>query len=66
MERGWTFSPAAVQLLKAFIEGFPKMFAFISANPKQDKYYESNLFEEKERSEWVGGGGGGGRLVREL
>ena len=41
---GWSFSPVAISLLKDFIKQFPVMFQYIISNPKEDTYYEQDLF----------------------
>ena len=50
-DAGWSFSTTAVALVREFMERFPRMFQYISANPGEDKYYESNLFPDPDR--WV-------------
>ena len=42
-EGGWSYSPAAVDLLRSFMEQFPVIFNHLHENPKADKYYESEL-----------------------
>ena len=48
---GWAYSPAAIDLLKDFMTQFPAMFRYLQDNPKEDKYYESELFSATEG--WV-------------
>ena len=45
---GWAYSPAAIDLLKDFMAQFPAMFRYLQNYPKEDKYYESELFSATE------------------
>lgn len=42
-EEGWSYSPAAIELVKSFMEEFPAIFNYLHHKPKEDKYYESEI-----------------------
>lgn len=48
---GWSFSPHAISILEEFQTRFPRAFERICDNPKEDKYYEEDLFPDPEG--WV-------------
>lgn len=43
---GWSYSPEAMKLLEDFLAKFPVMFQYLSQHPKDDKYYEADLFPD--------------------
>eukprot|EP00731_Ephydatia_muelleri_P015368 Em0008g1088a len=45
-DSNWCFSPAAIAQLDMFISRFPRMFEYLNSNPKDDMYYEADLFPE--------------------
>ena len=45
---GWSFSPHAISILEEFQARFPRAFERICDNPKEDKYYEEDLFPDPE------------------
>ena len=47
-DTGWSFSPEAIRLLREFMVRFPQTFDYLCANPKEDKYYEDELFPDPE------------------
>ena len=48
-EDGWSYSPAAIELVKSFTARFPALFEYLQNKPKEDKYYESELFGGADR-----------------
>jgi len=48
---GWSFSPHAISILEEFQTRFPRAFERICDNPKEDKYYEEDLFPDPEGTE---------------
>lgn len=52
-EQGWSLSPAAEEILNQYIKKFPTMFKYISENPSEYQYYESNLFPASEGDETI-------------
>lgn len=51
VDNNWSFSPAAVSILEDFQSQFPGLLEYICANPREDKYYEEDLFPNAEG--WV-------------
>lgn len=47
-DRGWTFSDAAVDILKEFKEKFPTVFDYLAQHPSDEVFYEDDLFPNKE------------------
>ena len=46
-DRGWSFSEAAVDILKEFKEKFPSVFDHLEQHPSDELYYEEDLFPDK-------------------
>ena len=42
-EEGWSYSPAAIEVVRSFMEEFPAIFSYLHDKPKEDKYYESEI-----------------------
>ena len=46
-DRGWSFSEAAVDILKEFKQKFPSVFDHLEQHPSDELYYEEDLFPDK-------------------
>lgn len=47
-DRGWSFSDAAVGILKEFKEKFPTVFDCLEQHPSDEVFYEDDLFPNKD------------------
>ena len=45
---GWSYSPAALELLRDFLQRCPALFSYLRDHPQDDSYYEADLFPEAE------------------
>ena len=46
--RGWSFSDAAVDILKEFKQKFPCVFEYLEEHLSDEVFYEDDLFPNKE------------------
>ena len=46
-QKGWTYSPATVEILQAYMNQFPEVFEALGEMDSEDRYVFSNMFPGK-------------------